>query len=270
MQAKNKSSGVHLLSSDDPIDSVWAALEWCYKPSESSKREPDLRGDPRRHFAIDNWRWGDWEEIFPAQPHGFSSIAPRSPTVLESVFSKFTRTTGNAFRFTKWKTKKRVLFHSLCVVFCRSLPQLCLSVPAKIYWMGVKMPIRCWRSKQIHDEYLVSVSWTGKMEKPVKNSIWIFLSSLIVQLIFLGLKLCVFLTPRAHSLYSVLYFTVNFACLHQFPSPHNFLHHRRTLNLNPSGSFLAPPTPKRKGVPLNLRISNRHGVNLRPVGQGFA
>lgn len=244
-------------------------LKWCYKPSEASKREPDLRGDPWRHFAIDNWRWGDWEEIFAAHPRGFPSIAPRSSTVLESVFSKFTRTTGNTLRFTKWKTKKGVLFHSLCVLFCGSLPQLCLSVPNKIYWTGVKIPISC-TSKQIHDEYLVSVCWTGKVEKTVKNSIWIFWSSLIVKLIFLGAKLCVFLTPRARSLYSVLYFTVNLASLHQFPSRHNFLHHRRTLNLNPSGSFLAPPTPKRKGVPLNLRISNRHGANLRPAGQGFA
>lgn len=184
MQAKNKGRGMHLLFLDDPIDSVWVTLQWCYKPSESSKREPDLRGDPRRHFAIDNWRWGDWEEIFAAHPRGFPSIAPRSPTVLESVFSKFTRTTGNALRFTKWKTKKRVLFHSLCALFSQSLPRLCLSVPNKIYWTGVKIPIRCWRWKQIHDEYLVSVCWTGKVEKPVKNRIWIFWSSLIVKLFF--------------------------------------------------------------------------------------
>lgn len=174
-------------------------------------------------------------------------------------------------RFTKWKTKKRVLFHSLCVL-CRSLPQLSLSLPNKIYCTGVKIPIRCWGPT--HQSKFTMNIWFQfaglERWKSQSKIMWIFWSSLILKLMFLGSKLCVFLTSRAHSLYSVLYFTVNLACFHQFRSRHNFLHHRRTLNLNPSGSFLAPPTPKRKGVPLNLRISNHHGANLRPAGQGFA
>lgn len=107
--------------------------------------------------------------------------------------------------------------------------------------------------------------WTGKMKKPVKRQ----KKKRIFDHVLTGADLevdiflsqpCVsprFLTPRARSLYSVPYFTRNITCRHQFPPRRAFLHHRRTLNLNPSGSFLPPLTPERKGVPLILRISNR-------------
>lgn len=180
---------------------------------------------------------------FAAHPRGFLGILSTSSTVLESVFSKCARTTGNALGFTARKTQNRVLFHSFCVLFSRFLPPFRRSVPNKIYWTVVKITSSCWRHKSIKVDLqcglfvFILLDWKDeKASKKAENEFLITVSPVLTwKSIFLS-KSCVsphFLTPRAHSLY-----TVNLTCLHQFPSHRNFLHHGRTLNLNPSGSFL--------------------------------
>lgn len=212
--------------------------------NRSSKREPDLRGDPGRHFAIDNWRWGIelrflWRILVAFRAQCLPSA------VLESVFSKCTRATRNALGFTKWE---RVLFQSFYVLFHRFLTQLCLSAPTKIYWTTVEITISCWRIKKIRKVgYLVLVYWIGKIEMRVKIFGWCWRPRRLWSWCFFYLSYASSWDPEQILFTACCISPTTSPAFHQFRSRHNFLHHRKDVKSESEWQFPRSTDAWKKG-----------------------
>lgn len=156
-----------------------------------TKKEADLREDPRGHFAIDNWRWGDWAEISQRIHMVFWAYCLQLPLSLNQCFLNTWERLGMFWDLLR--EKQRILggLYSTASVFC-SIGSYCRSVSR----YKTKNVGQLYKSQVVTGDtqasqqicivnYLFSFRWTLKMKKPAKKEFLITFSAMLIwKLIF--------------------------------------------------------------------------------------